>query len=96
VKNEADLLVKYAERESVRSRARFMATLAEIRHRADPRVIAAEAAENLLGRANHLLDTTTTTVRSRPALSLGGLAAFVIAVGLRVWVAKGKKDSNAT
>jgi hypothetical protein len=96
VKNEADLLVKYAEREAVRSRAQFTETLAEIRRRTDPRVIAAEAVENLLGRANHLLDTATTTVRNSPALSLGGLAAFVIAVGLRVWLAKGKKDPNAT
>lgn len=96
MKNEADLLVKYAEREATRSRAQFLATLAEIRHRADPRVIAAEAAENLLGRANHLLDTTTSSVRSRPALSLGGLAAFAIAVGLRVWIAKGKSKSDAT
>jgi hypothetical protein len=92
VKNEADLLVSYAEREAARSRAQFMATLAEIRHRTDPRVIAAEAAENLYGRANQLLDTTTTAARARPALSLGGLAAFLFAVGLRMWLSRSKRN----
>jgi hypothetical protein len=96
VKNEADLLVRYSERESKRARASFMATLAEIRHRADPRVMAAEAAEDLLGRANQMLDNTTASIRNRPALATGGMAAFVIAVGLRFWLARGKVDSDAT
>ncbi|WP_293879939.1 hypothetical protein [Sphingomonas sp.] len=73
-----------------------MATLAEIRRRADPRVIVAEAAENLVGRANQLRNDTTTTIRNRPALSFGGLAAFGIAVGLRVWLARAKVDRDAT
>jgi hypothetical protein len=96
MKNQADLLVKHAERESKRARASFLATLAEIRHRTDPRVIAAELAEDVVGRANQMLDDTTTSIRKRPALPLGGLAAFAIAVGLRLWLAKSKVDSDAT
>ncbi|CAN5294003.1 hypothetical protein BH09PSE3_BH09PSE3_07780 [soil metagenome] len=96
MKSEADLLVKYAEREAVRSRAQFLSTIAEIRYRIDPRVIAAEAAENMLGRANQLLSDTTTSVKNRPLLSFGSLAAFAVAVGLRIWLAKGKANSDAT
>jgi hypothetical protein len=96
MKNEADLLVKYTEREAVRARAQFMGTLAELRQRIDPRVIAAEAAENLVGRANHLLADTTTSVRTRPVLSFAGVAAFAVAVGLRIWLSRAKTDSDAT
>jgi hypothetical protein len=92
VKNEADLLVSYAEREVVRSRTQFIATLAEIRRRTDPRVIATEAAENMMGRASHLIDATATAVRARPTLTLGGLAAFMMALGLRIWLARRKEE----
>jgi hypothetical protein len=92
LKNEADLLVSYAEREAVRSRTQFMATLAEIRRRTDPRVIATEAAEKMMGRANHMVETTTTAVRARPTLALGGLAVFLVALGLRFWLTRRKEE----
>lgn len=96
MKNEAELLVKYAEREVVRSRGQLMATIAEIRHRIDPRVMAAETADKIVGRASDALSATTSSVKSHPVLSLGGVAAFVGALGLRTWLARRKVDSDAT
>lgn len=96
MKDEADTLVKHAEREAERSRLQFFATFAELRRRIDPRVIAAEAAENMVGRANHLLDDTKASARNHPGVAAGGAAAFVLAVGLRLWLAKANTRSDAT
>jgi hypothetical protein len=96
VKNDADLLVVQAQLEAVRSRAQFLATLAEIRYRIDPRVIAAESFDSALDRAADLIDTTKTSVRSRPLVWLGALATFLVLIGLRSWLPKAKVDSDET
>lgn len=94
MKREADLLVGQAERNARVARARLLATLAEIRHRIDPRVIAAETAEGALARANHLLDDAKTAIKDRPAITAASGVAFAAAVGLRFWLAKGKDDGK--
>lgn len=96
MKNDAELPVKYAETEAARSRAQFMATLEEIRYRVDPRVIAAETKDNIVGRANRLFETTTTAVRDRPMLAIAGLLAFAAAVGVRIWFSRANADNDAT
>jgi hypothetical protein len=92
LKNKSEQAVSDAERESHRSRTQVMATLAEIRRRTNPRIVATETADDLLNRANQLLQTTTTTIRTRPVLALSGFAAFMIAIGLRFWLARRKEQ----
>lgn len=90
--DETNQTIMAAEREVMRSRARLMTTLAEIRDRMDPRIIATDTASNVLNRANQLVDKTTTSISERPALALGGMAAALAVFGLKRWLARSKED----
>ncbi|MDB5712734.1 MAG: hypothetical protein JWO15_131 [Sphingomonadales bacterium] len=90
MKNEADLLVKYSEREAVRARTQFMGTLAELRRRITPRVIVAETRERLTDHAIQLIDDQTASVRARPVAYMVSLGALLLTVALRIWRVKSK------
>lgn len=91
-----DRVVLNAERDAKAARARLMGTTTELRHRLDPRVLAAEGAESLADRAQALVHAAGTTAKARPYASAGGLAAFVAAVGFRYWIGRRKTASEAT
>jgi len=92
MKKAAEQLVDHANVRSDAARAALMATLDELRLRLDPRIIAAEQMEALLGRAQRTANDVGTNVRARPVATTGGLVAFLVAVGLRVWIARRAKS----
>lgn len=92
MKRAADLLIAHEKRSVEKARTELFATLTEIRHRLDPRVIAAETAENIAGRASQLVDSARTTVGEHKVASTGGVLAFVIAVALRIWISRKSGD----
>jgi ElaB/YqjD/DUF883 family membrane-anchored ribosome-binding protein len=83
VKHAASRQVESAEASAAAARADVLATLMEIRHRIDPRVIVAETAERGVAKANRLLDEAQATVRDRPWLVAVGATLFGIAVAAR-------------
>lgn len=85
MKKVADRLVAYAERDVERKRAAFFATLAELRHRVDPRVIASETADRTFARAEGLFDDAKITVKQRPLAAGGAGIALLSLIGLAWW-----------
>lgn len=91
-----DRAVLNAEREAKAARFRLTATTAELRHRLDPRVLAAHGFEAITDRAQALVSETGATAKARPYLSAGGFAAFIAAVGFRYWIGRRKSGDKAT
>lgn len=87
-------LVARAQAEADAARARLNGTIALLKHRLDPRVVAAETAENMADRAHRFVSNGTHAVASRPALSATTVAAFLAAVGLRWWIARSRRDDE--
>ncbi|MBA3895657.1 MAG: hypothetical protein H0X36_00645 [Sphingomonadaceae bacterium] len=86
MKDQADLLVARAEGRAQRSRAKLLSTLAEIRHRLNPRVVATEAAESVADRAGRLVHDAGEAAKDRPVTAGAGAFALAAAVGLGVWM----------
>jgi phage terminase small subunit len=83
VKRAATRQVESAEANAAAARADVLATLQEIRHRIDPRVIVAETAERSLTRVNDVLDGAQATVKTHPWLVLLGASLLGLAVAAR-------------
>lgn len=83
VKRAANRQLESAEAQAAVARADVLATLTEIRHRIDPRVIVAETAERGVAKVNGLLDDAQGAVRRRPWLVAVGATLFGIAVAAR-------------
>jgi hypothetical protein len=83
VKRAAGRQLESAEANAAAARADVLATLHEIRHRIDPRVIVAETAEHGVAKVSAMLDDVQSTVRARPWLVAVGATLFGIAVAAR-------------
>jgi ElaB/YqjD/DUF883 family membrane-anchored ribosome-binding protein len=90
VKDLVDRRIVAAKAEAKAARAKLMATLGEVRHRLDPRVVASETVDSAVSSAANMLDNATTAVRSRPwMLGLGATAA-----GLMIAARSRRKDDE--
>jgi len=96
VKRAATRQVESAEANAAVARADVLATLQEIRHRIDPRVVVAETAERGLTRVNGLLDGASATVKSRPWLVMAGATLFGIAIAARARLRAEREENDET
>jgi len=85
MKTVIDRRVVAATEEARLARARLLATVDELRHRLDPRVVASDTFDHALSSATRFIVQTTAAARSRPLLlGLGATAAgLLIAVRAR-------------
>ncbi len=83
MKQQLDRRSERAREEAEAARARIMATLAEIRHRIDPRTVATETAQGVLDRVNHVLSEASSTAKSKPWLLAIGATLAGIALSYR-------------
>jgi ElaB/YqjD/DUF883 family membrane-anchored ribosome-binding protein len=65
------------------ARAKVIATVGEVRHRLDPRTVAAETAEGMLGHVNQILGDATAVAKSRPWLLAAGASLVGVVLTLR-------------
>ena len=94
MKRQIDRRVLTAADEARIARARVMATLDRLRHRVDPRVMAAETAEQALDGATSWIAEATTSAKSRPWLL--GIVATVIGIAMTAYARYSDDDTQAT
>ena len=92
MKKVVDRAVIDAQRRSDAARQRLLETTAELRERLTPRALVSGAIENVSRRTENLLDTAQATARRSPLTTASGVAAFLVAVGLRLWIARRKSS----
>ncbi len=94
MKQQFDRRSERARRDAEAARARIIATLGEIRHRIDPRTVAAEAAHGLLDRVNLALGEASSTARSRPWLVAVGATLVGVALTYRSGKVADQEDKS--
>lgn len=83
MKQQFDRRSENARRNAADARARIIATLGEIRHRIDPRTVAAETANGMIDRVHHLLGEASSTAKSKPWFVAVGATLVGIALTYR-------------
>lgn len=96
VKRAATRQVESAEANAAVARANVLATLQQIRHRIDPRVIVAETAERGTAKVTGLLDDAQAGLRARPWLVALGAVLVGIAAAARARLLAETDDENET
>ena len=91
MKQVIDRRVLSAKAEVTAKRAEIGAIIGELRHRLDPRVIAAETASDVKDKVSGAITTATTAAKERPWLLAG--ASALIAVGVAA-VVKFRSDGG--
>ena len=95
MKRAVDQVIVRAESDVADARRNLFATVGTIRHRIDPRVIVAEAAESTLARANSLIHDAGNGVRDHKFAVSSGAAAFALAVAMRIWMGRDHGDPDS-
>ncbi len=90
MKQQLDRRSENARRHAEEARTRIIATLGEIRHRIDPRTVAAEMANGVIDRVHHLLGEASSTAKSKPWL----VAVAATLVGIALTYRTGKANSK--
>ena len=80
MKRVIDRRVLSAQAEVTAKRAEIVATIGELRHRLDPRVIAAETASDVKGQVSLAIRSASTAAKAQPWLLVG--ASALIAAGV--------------
>lgn len=94
MKGAFDRRVAAARLEATEKRAQVLATIAEVRHRLDPKTVIAETASEAFDRVNRVLRDATVGATSRPWLLAAGATLFGIAISLRAHLAKAEQDEE--
>lgn len=96
IKRAAGRQLENAEASAAAARAEVLATLQQIRHRIDPRIVVAETAERGVARVNHLLETAQGAMKRKPWLVAVGATLFGIAVAARARVHAETRETDET
>lgn len=94
MKGAFDRSVEVARIEATERRAQVLATIAEVRHRLDPKTIVAETAGAAFARVSSLIGDATAGATSRPWLLAVGATLFGVILSLRAHLAEGEQDDE--
>ena len=88
--NVLDRAVADAQARSDAARARLLGTANTLRRRLTPGALASSALGKISRKTESLLDSAQSSAKRNPLTAGGGLAAFMVAVSLRIWLSRQK------